>query len=166
MLLEMRSLGPSPDFYCDTCDIFHDRADGHQGCQPEKFYKVLDVGIRETVRLLHVLGFATSDSGDGVSKPPPGRVLEFPHVAVCSKPASLLEDARRLRARLEGEIGDLTRRRRSLRGGGEKAIAIEASYSPIDDSAIIMLMGLDDRLLRLMRSARERRSRTPGTRRS
>lgn len=45
-------------------------------------YAALDPGIRETVRWLNDLGYTTSDSGDGVSKPHVARVFDFPHVYV------------------------------------------------------------------------------------
>lgn len=42
----------------------------------------LDPGIRDVVSALWERGLETSDSGDGVSKPEPGIVLPFEHVAV------------------------------------------------------------------------------------
>ena len=44
--------------------------------------KNLDPGIRDVVAALWDRGLATTDSGDGVSKPKPGIVLPFEHVAV------------------------------------------------------------------------------------
>lgn len=46
-------------------------------------YSALDPGIVDTVRLLRDEGFNTTDSGDGVSKPPEGRTFgDLAHV-VC-----------------------------------------------------------------------------------
>lgn len=42
----------------------------------------LDPGIRDVVAALWDQGIETTDSGDGVSKPPPGIVLPFQHVAI------------------------------------------------------------------------------------
>ena len=42
----------------------------------------LDPGIRDVVAALWERGLETTDSGDGVSKPEPGIVLAFEHVAV------------------------------------------------------------------------------------
>ncbi len=53
---------------------------------PEPFnYDQLDAGIRDTVRMLHEHGWATSDSGDGWSKPKDERSILWPHV-VCPVP--------------------------------------------------------------------------------
>lgn len=46
-------------------------------------YDELDPGIREKVRAIHDLGYHTTDSGDGVSKPADAEgVLPFPHIVV------------------------------------------------------------------------------------
>lgn len=71
----------------------------------------LDPGIRDLVRLLHSLGFETSDSGDGKSKCtcPRGDVLRacrihgndadclpFPHAVIAADRNSLLDTADRV----------------------------------------------------------------------
>ena len=58
-------------------------------------YDRLDPGIRDTVRLLREAGFETTDSGDGVSKPPLPGVIPFPHVVVATVPDRLVPDANR-----------------------------------------------------------------------
>lgn len=67
---------------------------------PRSIYDALDPGIRDVVVLLRSNGFDTTDSGDGVSKPPEGRVFDFPHVAVVTSPALLVFEAERLAALL------------------------------------------------------------------
>lgn len=68
-------------------------------------YDDLDPGIRDTVRAVNDAGFFTTDSGDGVSKPPEwfesGDAIPVPHVVVASSPYSLVRDANAL-ARLLG----------------------------------------------------------------
>lgn len=56
----------------------------------------LDPGIAETVWLLRSCGFDTTDSGDGVSKPPDERSMDFPHVAAVTTPATMCADADRM----------------------------------------------------------------------
>ena len=57
----------------------------------------LDPGIVDIVRLVQAHGFVTTDSGDGVSKPPAARAFNVPHV-VCrvDEPQRLVNDAHRL----------------------------------------------------------------------
>ena len=45
-------------------------------------YNSLDPGIRDVVRELNRLGYDTTDSGDGVSKPEMGCAMPFRHVVV------------------------------------------------------------------------------------
>jgi len=90
-------------------------------------YKHLDPGIREIVRRLNRARFVTTDSGDGVSKPPAGRVLPFPHVAIASTRLRMIEDAGRVQAFLAG--ADLL-----------KGVKVEATYDPADESVVIMVM--------------------------
>ncbi len=87
----------------------------------------LDVGIHDVVRLLHLAGFRTTDSGDGVSKTPGAEVIPFPHVAIQSTPDELLGAARRALVVLR-------------ESGLERGLVIEASFSPIDDSAVVLVM--------------------------
>lgn len=47
-------------------------------------YAILDPGIRGAVQYLRERGFDTTDSGDGVSKPPYDRVFDVAHVAVAT----------------------------------------------------------------------------------
>lgn len=104
----------------------------------------LDPGIRETVRRLRAAGFRTTDSGDGVSKVAagwdPDTVHDFPHVYVAVGGDALIGEARRLRDLLVAAGVPV-----EPLGPDGDGIAIQAMYDPADDSAIIMLAGLDDR---------------------
>jgi hypothetical protein len=80
----------------------------------------LDPGIRETVLLLQSHGFATTDSGDGISKPAEERVMDFPHVACAVAPDALLAEADRMAGALGAEW------------------MIEATYYPRTRQAILL----------------------------
>jgi hypothetical protein len=98
--------------------------------------KALDPGIRQTVKWLQDNGFVTTDSGDGVSKTEAiatGEALGFPHVFMMCSPDTLFVEAHRLY--------DL------LRGKNLTSPQVEASYSPADGIALLLLTGLDDTLL-------------------
>lgn len=88
----------------------------------DRVVKALDPGIRSTVVMLTAHGFKTTDSGDGVSKPPDGRVFDFPHVACVVSSADMMTEADRLWLTL---------------GEGWR---IEASYCPNDGTAILFAM--------------------------
>lgn len=105
-------------------------------------YGDFDPGIRETVRWLRDHGFETCDSGDGVSKAnklKDGQYLPFPHVVMLSTPGNLVADAERLQAALAKHgIGFEAR-------DFDTDPHIEASYSPLDGHAVIMLSNVDDK---------------------
>jgi hypothetical protein len=84
----------------------------------------LDPGVRSIVSFIRAWGFETTDSGDGVSKPPGPDVLPFPHVVIRSTPGRLVDDARRLRKFL------------CPYNAPEQ---IEATYDPADESAVILV---------------------------
>ncbi len=71
-------------------------------------YKDLDPGIREVVKYLHELGYDTTDSGDGVSKPDMACAIDQPHV-VCKlrSPQSLEWQAKTLQEWLRRKYEDL-----------------------------------------------------------
>jgi hypothetical protein len=82
-------------------------------------YAALDPGIRDIVRLLREVGFKTTDSGDGVSKPPVGRVFSFPHVVAAVETDAMVREAERMQACLgDGWI-------------------VEASYSTADKAGVL-----------------------------
>lgn len=101
----------------------------------------LDPGIRETVRRLHDAGFRTTDSGDGVSKPDMACALAFPHVALTCDPAVLVAEARRFHAFLLATGVNVL----PPSVGPDEGPWIQASYDPADNSATILLAGVDDR---------------------
>lgn len=103
-------------------------------------YDQLDPGIRQVVRQLNDLGFVTTDSGDGVSKTDMEGAMDVPNVAIKVDPFYLLGEADRLyRHCAEWGLEDFT---------------IQASYDPVDGSAVILLLGVDDSTLRAERRGR------------
>ena len=82
-------------------------------------YSKLDPGIRDVVRVLRKAWFQTTDSGDGVSKPPEERTVEGPHVFITVPPKMLLSESHRLM---------------NLLGSGWR---VEATYSPADGVALL-----------------------------
>lgn len=107
----------------------------------------LDPGIRLTVAWLNREGFTTTDSGDGVSKPDMECALGTANVFVrVASPVDLIAEARRLHTLLES-VG--------VRIGpqGPEGPAIQATYDPGDDSAIIALYGVDDEAIRQGKSS-------------
>jgi hypothetical protein len=103
----------------------------------------LDPGIRGLVALLIANGFRTADSGDGVSKGldpswEGGDWIEVPHVFIEVAPPVMVAEADRLQALLESEGVTLV----------PGASSVEASYSPADGKAILMVMGVNDEQLR------------------
>ena len=121
----------------------------------EPSYEDLDPNIRDVVRFCRDLGFETTDSGDGQSKPtddewdagarhPQGvRVLDYPHVFIVCDPNHVAGQSARLMESLR------------LRGvdvqpvGPEGGVHIQATFDPACIvPAIIELSGLTDDMLR------------------
>jgi hypothetical protein len=98
-----------------------------------KMNQPLDPGILPIVNYLNQNGFETCDSGDGRTKP-----LEhqsFPglaHVIIKSSPETLIQDAKR--------FSEFVKMMRSMGGLPYPDWTIEASYSPLDDQAIILFI--------------------------
>lgn len=109
----------------------------------------LDPGIRNVVMWLHSYGFHTTDSGDGKSKAGAGQivdgmmeVLDVPHVAIQIRPDWMVHKSERLRCLLSRDHGiDVVE--------GQ----IQVSYDPVSNIAIMMLMGIDDTMLRANKGA-------------
>lgn len=94
----------------------------------------LDPGIRRTVVWLRENGFATVDSGDGVTKLAKGwPALDFPHVFMVVDRGKLESEARRLHGLLWANLG------RRPRPG-----MIQATFDPTDGSRILMLAHVAD----------------------
>lgn len=89
-------------------------------------YRNLDPGVRELVRELEAHGFRPVDSGDGVSKPDAGRVLDLLHVFMLVDPADLAREA----DRLESLLPNL----------GQAGLLVEAIYRPSDGRGILALL--------------------------
>ena len=90
-------------------------------------YDDLDPGVRELVRLLRGSFFRTTDSGDGVSKPPDARVLDYPHVFVATEARDL--------------VGECDRMRRVLAAANVTGFRIQGTYDPDDMTAVIAVLG-------------------------
>lgn len=97
----------------------------------------LDPGIRRLVVWLASEGFETCDSGDGVTKPASGYddAEREPHVYMIVTPTTMVSEARRLLDLLQDNDVDAPDMR------------IEASYSPIDMTAVLALHGVNDAAL-------------------
>lgn len=89
--------------------------------------KSLDPGIVSTVILLRAYGFETTDSGDGETKPEEYRTIPGPHVVVQVPANDLVREADRLLDVLKTCKASIS--------------SIEASYSPLDGVALIVLCG-------------------------
>ena len=85
----------------------------------------LDPGIADVVDGLRAAGFATSDSGDGWSKPYGRDVLPFAHVAVAWTGA---------RQMTEVAIALL----QELRAMGEQTASVQATFDPGDMSTVYL----------------------------
>lgn len=110
-------------------------------------WDALDPGIRETVRFLRERDFETTDSGDGVTKlvdgdDDDGAILDVPHVWMVVLPEHLAAEASRLRVTLR--IHDI---RVKAFGADGEGVEIQATYDPVDGTAVIGLFGLNDALL-------------------
>lgn len=113
-------------------------------------YDELDPGIRETVRWLQNQGFHTVDSGDGISKSETyaeDEYLPFPHVAILTTPSSLVGTANRLRSCLEQAGFSFDSADPSV------GPFIEATYSPNDGTAVVLLSNVSDALWEAQKTA-------------
>ena len=107
-------------------------------------YEKLDPGIRRLVQLLVENDFETTDSGDGKTKLAEfggdldGEILDTPHVFIGLDPdAFALRETDRIRdvlrdAGVPVEPGD-----------------VQLSYDPADESCIVMVLGIDDSMLKV-----------------
>lgn len=94
-------------------------------------YDALDPGIRDIVRDLRAVGFHTTDSGDGVSKPVNERVFHVPHVAVrVTDLNTLVKQADELLAAL-------------VYIDGSYAWRVEASYVPGEGGVLVATKGVE-----------------------
>lgn len=130
---------------------------------PELDVGELDPGIRDVVHWLRARGWQTTDSGDGATKlegttpeerqrltcgseTEPVLILPFPHVVIRVEPAPrLVTDAVRLCSELSrfliprfAEPGDTV-----VGSLSDHGVDIEATFSPIDGIATIMLVFQD-----------------------
>lgn len=105
----------------------------------------INPGIRKTVAWLQSLGYETTDSGDGITNVEAKMegVLAFAHVMIKVDPDNLIYFAGVLANEIEQNLG--------LKvvpiSNDWQDICIQATYDPADNSAMIMLSGLDDYML-------------------
>jgi hypothetical protein len=103
----------------------------------------LDPGITKVVAWLQEHEFTTTDSGDGKSKAEliaTGDALDFPHVFMTVDREFIIEEAHRLRIELENAgITPVS--------SGMVGVTVVVTYDPVDETAILMLTGLDDSML-------------------
>lgn len=93
----------------------------------------LDPGIRDLVVALRARRWHTTDSGDGVSKPPEERTLHQPHVVVRINRDFMADDAQRLRDAVEEITGE------PVVAGGGRGWTVEAVYHPVGDIAFAIV---------------------------
>lgn len=142
----------APDHDCpcmktQTCEMDMQNDNNARAVAP------LDEGIREVVALVRELGFVTTDSGDGRSKPAEARVFDFPHVVMVTQPDRLIDHSRGLAEQLEQCGVEVTAQGDSTGAG----VWIQATFDPRSEVGVIMLGGLNDEGLReARRVARER----------
>ena len=113
-------------------------------------YDELDKGIRDTVMWLRENGFDTTDSGDGVSKateqPDMTFVMEYPHVAMKVEPSRMYAEADRLWDLLT-DTGIDVFATTEVDGQEMPVVSVEATYFPASQSALILLTGVNDKML-------------------
>jgi hypothetical protein len=113
---------------------------------PDEVIDGLSPGIRELVIWLNAMGFETSDSGDG-SNAAAGMecALEMPMVAIPVPSAKLISESIRLKERLEARGVDFTKAVKVDCDEGTEGVAwpiIQATYDPVDESSLIVLMNM------------------------
>lgn len=100
-------------------------------------FREINPGVCKLVAMLQDHGFDTCDSGDGITNPQLGidGAMEVPNVFMTVPPAAIVSESKRLLDLLCSRIDFES----------ESSVAsIEASYSPLDDTAVIALTGVDD----------------------
>ncbi len=98
---------------------------------------LLTPGIRKTVLWLRSLGFDTTDSGDGVTNVEAEMegAIDIAHVHIQTTPLKMVSVARNLQDAVEAK------------GIKLEAGMIQATYDPVDHSAIVSLYGVSDEML-------------------
>lgn len=114
-------------------------------------YSVLDPGIRETVRIIHDLGWETTDSGDGYSKDTNDYpdALPYPHVSIKLSKDSILKSSYANFAQL---FVDHFRKIVKANGYNEEEVYAILSYAIPEvesEPPIIILIGMKDEYLNI-----------------
>lgn len=112
---------------------------------PDDVVKQLDPGIRNLVVYLRALGFETTDSGDGYSKPADERVFHTPHVAMRCEPWRIVEASDHLLLAVRQFVENLKNRGDDLQTADDWRLTvgdwhIETSYCPNDKSCVMLAM--------------------------
>lgn len=90
---------------------------------PESVLSAIDPGVKDIVVDLNKRGWTTTDSGDGVSKPPDERIFHSRHVAVVANISTMVMDSFKL-------LKDLV----DLEPG--VSWMVESNFSPNDGAAL------------------------------
>jgi len=107
----------------------------------------LSPGIRDLVIMLNEAGFETTDSGDG-SNHAQGMACapEHPMVAILVRPEGMVSESRRLKSLIE-QHGLNFEEARKVQDCADGSFDIgwpdiQASYSPVDDVAVLVLLNV------------------------
>ena len=99
-------------------------------------------GIRKTVDLLRRAGFDTCDSGDGSAYPSMECALPFAMVAIKSTPERMLGDTQALYALLkQNTLPSAWTPSEEY----DEIPSVEGSYSPMTETAILVVLGIADK---------------------
>ena len=118
-------------------------------------YEKLDPGIRATVRLLNINGFATSDSGDGATNvmagvsPLDSGVIPWPHIVVPCHPSFMAETAQAIAELLRAEGLAPAAQPVTLAELGPCGVVVTTSFCVGESTAIVLVEHLDDDKLAL-----------------
>ena len=115
----------------DTVDAMMDAMDKRRVVAAS----AIQPAMRGLVDWLNDNGFRTTDSGDGVTNVAAGMegALPFPHVVIRTEPQYMVREAKRLLSTLEED---------HIAVYGVPGRSIEATFSPVDGVATIMLVGI------------------------
>lgn len=109
-------------------------------------FNEINPGIVKLVAMLQAEGFVTTDSGDGITNVELGMddALDFPHVFMVVDADQMIAESHRLWALLEPAANFNPR----VDAPPDQPLGvIEASYSPINEIAVLSLYNLDDAFL-------------------
>lgn len=106
----------------------------------------INPGIVRTVKWLRSHGFATCDSGDGVTHAH-SCDRDHAYVVIRAEGLALITESLRLCAMLRAVAIEVVPQAQAFDDGGLIAPCVQASYDPADGIALIDLMGVCDSML-------------------